>query len=73
MILKKWWVLLWNNLTLKLSHKFFLVVTLRVIVDEFHNNKTNIFHCFVDFSKYIDTVPRDKLWKSLEEKPVPLE
>jgi hypothetical protein len=40
------------------------VVTCRIIAEEFHNTKTNLFCCFVDFS---DMAPKKKLWNRLEE------
>jgi hypothetical protein len=49
------------------------LVTFRIIVEEFHNTKTNIFFFFVDFRKYFDTVPRKNLWNRLEEIKVPFE
>lgn len=45
--------------------------TLRIIVEEYRNNKFNIFCCFVNFRKYFDTIPRNNLWKQLEELKVP--
>ena len=42
------------------------LVTFRIIVEEFHNSKTNIFGCFVDFRKAFDMVPRKNFgigWK----------
>jgi hypothetical protein len=49
------------------------LVTFRIIAKEFHNTKTNIFCCFVDFRKDFDMVPRKNLWNRLEEIKVPLE
>jgi hypothetical protein len=49
------------------------LVTFRIIAEEFHNTKTNIFCCFVDFRKSFDTVPRKNLWDRLEEIKVPFE
>jgi hypothetical protein len=34
------------------------IVTFRIIAEEFHNTKINLFCCFVDFRKYFDMVPR---------------
>jgi hypothetical protein len=48
------------------------LVTLRIIAKECRNNKTNLMCCFVDFRKYLDTVPRTNLWDRLEEKGYPL-
>ena len=48
-------------------------VTLRIIVEECHDDKSNLFCCFVDFRKAFDTVPRNNLWNRLEELKVPLE
>jgi hypothetical protein len=47
------------------------LVMLRIIVEECHNNKTNLLCCFIDFRKYFDTVPRTNLWNRLEELKVP--
>jgi hypothetical protein len=49
------------------------IVTFRIIAEEFHNTKTNLFCCFVDFRKSFDMVPRKNLWNRLEEIKVPLE
>jgi hypothetical protein len=49
------------------------LVTLRIIAEECHNNKTNLLCCFIDFRKYFDTVPRTNLWDRLEEIKVPFE
>jgi hypothetical protein len=48
------------------------LVTFRIIAEEFCNNKTNIFCCFVDFRKYFDMVPRKNIWNMLEEIKLPL-
>jgi hypothetical protein len=47
------------------------LITLRIIVEECHNNKTNLLCCFIDFRKSFDTVPRTNLWNRLEELKVP--
>ena len=49
------------------------LATLRIIAEECHNNKSNIFFCFVYFRKAFDTVPRNNLWNRLEELKVPFE
>ena len=49
------------------------LVTLRIITKEFHNNKSNLLCCFVDFIKAFDTVPRNNPWNRLEEIKVPFE
>ena len=49
------------------------LVTLRIIVKECCNNKSNLFCCFVDFRKDFDTVPRNNLWNILEELKVSFE
>ena len=46
---------------------------LRIIVEECHNDKSNLFCCFEDFRKAFDTVPRNNLWNILEELNVPFE
>ena len=50
-----------------------MVVTFRIIAEEFRNTKTNLFCCFVDFRKAFDMVPRKNLWNRLEEIKVPLD
>jgi hypothetical protein len=47
------------------------LITLRIITEDFCNNKTNLLFCYVDFSKYFDNVPRNNLWNRLEELKVP--
>jgi len=49
------------------------LVTLRIIAEEFHNSKYDLFYCFVDFRKAFNMVLRDKLRQKLEEIIVPLE
>jgi hypothetical protein len=49
------------------------LVTFRIIAEEFHNTKTNLFCCFVDFRKDFDMVLRKNLWNRLEEIKVFLE
>ena len=49
------------------------LITLRIIVEECCNDKSNLFCCFVDFRKAFDTVPRNNLWNRLEELNVPFE
>ena len=49
------------------------LVTLRIIVEECRNDKSNLFCCFVDFRKAFDTVPRNNLWNRFEELKVPFE
>ena len=48
------------------------LVTLRIIAEEFHNNKSRLFCCFVDFRKSFDTVPRNNLWNRLDDLKAPL-
>jgi hypothetical protein len=48
------------------------IVTFRIIAEEFHNTKTNLFCFFVYFRKSFDMVPRKNLWNRLEEIKVPL-
>ena len=45
------------------------LVTLRIIVEECHNDKANIF-C-VEFRKGFDMVPRNNIWNRWEEIKVP--
>ena len=49
------------------------LITLRIIVEECRNNKSDLFCCFVDFRKVFDTVPRKNSWNRLEELKVPSE
>ena len=49
------------------------LVTLRTIVEDCCDDKSNLFCFFVDFRKSFDTVPRNKLWNRLEELKVPFE
>ena len=42
------------------------LITLRIIMEECRNDKSNLFCCFVDFRKDFDTVPRNNLWNRLE-------
>ena len=49
------------------------LVTLRIIVQECRNDKSNLFCCFVDFIKAFDTVSRNNLRNILEELKVPFE
>ena len=47
------------------------LVTFRIIAEDFHNTKSNLFCCFDDFRKSFDIVPRKNLWDRLEEIKVP--
>ena len=49
------------------------LVTLRFIAEECHNNKSNLFCCFVDFRKYFDTMPKNNPWNKLKELKVRFE
>ena len=49
------------------------LVTLRIIMEECCNDKSNLLCCFVDFRKAFDTVPRNNLWNRVEELKVPFE
>ena len=42
-------------------------------MEECHNDKSNLFCCFVDFRKDFDMVPRNNLSNRLEELKVPFE
>ena len=39
------------------------MVTLIIITEECHNSKVDLFYFFVEFRKYFETVPHDKLWE----------
>ena len=45
------------------------LVTLRIIVEESHNDKSNLFCCFAYFRKAFDTVPRNCNFRSLTQTP----
>ena len=49
------------------------LVTLKIIMEECRNDKSNLFYCFVDFRKAFDIVLRNNLWNRLEELNVPFE
>ena len=49
------------------------LVTLRIIVEECRNDKSNLVCCFVYFRKAFNTVPRNNLWNRLEDLKVPVE
>jgi hypothetical protein len=49
------------------------LITFRIIAEEFHNTKTNIFCYFVDFRKSFDMVSKKNFWNRLEEIRVPLD
>ena len=49
------------------------LITLRIIVEECRNDKSNLFCFFVEFRKAFDTVPRSNIWNRLEELKVPFE
>ena len=42
-------------------------IMLRHIVEKVWEDKEEVFSCFVDFKKTFETVPRDKLWRRMEE------
>ena len=49
------------------------LITHRIIVDEFHNNKTNLLCFLIDFRKQFDTIPITNLWNILEKVRIPFE
>ena len=42
-------------------------ITLRHIIEKVSGDKEEVLCCFVDFKKAFDTIPRDKLWRRMEE------
>ena len=49
------------------------LVTLRVLMEESRLKGKKLYCCFVDFKKAFDMVPRNNLWKRMEELQVPIE
>jgi hypothetical protein len=49
------------------------LVTFRIIVEEFLNDKNNLLCCFIDFRIFFDTMPGTNLWNKLEELKFPFE
>ena len=49
------------------------IVKLRIIAEEWHNNKSHLFCFFVDFRKYFYKLPRNNLGNRLEELKVHFE
>jgi hypothetical protein len=47
------------------------LITLRIIAEECHNNKTNILCFLFEYRKYFDIVLRTNFWNRLEELKVP--
>ena len=47
-------------------------ITFRRIIEKVWGDKEEVFCCFVDFKKAFDTVPRDNLWRRMEELEIPL-
>lgn len=43
------------------------IFVLQTLVDQARAKKSNLYCCFVDFKKAFDLVPRDLLWRRLEE------
>ena len=67
-----------NNQVILLSNYYnhnplWLDEYLGIIIEECHNNKSDLFCCFVDFRKSFDTMPRNNPWNRLEELKVPFE
>ena len=49
------------------------LVTLRVLMEESRLRGKGLYCCFVDFKKAFDMVPREHLWRRMEELEVPSE
>ena len=49
------------------------LVTLRIIAEECHNDKTDLLCCFIDFRIFFYTAPGTNLYNRLEEMKVPFE
>ena len=47
-------------------------IMLRHTVEKVWEDKEEVLCCFVDFKKAFDRVPRDKLWRRMEELEIPL-
>jgi hypothetical protein len=48
-------------------------LSLRIIAEECHNNKTDLLCCLVEFKKDFDIVSRTSLWNMMEDIKVPFE
>ena len=49
-------------------------VTLRHLIEKIWDKQgKTTYCCFVDFKKASDTIPRDKLWRRMEELGIPSE
>ena len=49
------------------------LVTLRVLMEESRLRSKGLYCCFVDFKKAFDMVPREHLWRRMEELEMPSE
>jgi len=49
------------------------LITLKIIVEENHSNKTNLLCCIVDIIKAIEIILRTNLCKSIEEMMAPFD
>ena len=49
------------------------LITLRVLMEESRLKGKSLYCCFVDFKNAFDMVPRENLWKRMEELQVPLQ
>ncbi|RYA37888.1 reverse transcriptase domain-containing protein, partial [Enterobacter cloacae complex sp. 2DZ2F2B] len=49
------------------------LVTLRVLMEESRFKGKRLYCCFVDFKKAFDMIPRNNLWRRMEELQVPSE
>ena len=48
-------------------------ITLRHIIEKvWGGGKEEVFSCFLDFKKEFDIVPRDNVWRIMEELEIPL-
>ena len=57
--------------TTEATTSFTLSLSLRVLMEESRLRGKGLHCCFVDFKKAFDMVPREHLWRRMEELEVP--
>ena len=49
------------------------LVTIQVLIEESRLRGKGLYYCFIYFKKAFDMVPRENLWRQLEQLEVPSE